>query len=46
MKKAVLYGSTLASFCVEKFSTKGIENLSNESIEERFNEFLKLSSVK
>jgi sugar/nucleoside kinase (ribokinase family) len=46
MKKAVLYGSTLASFCVEKFSTKGIENLSNETIEERFNEFLKLSSVK
>ena len=46
MKKAVLYGSTLASFCVEKFSTKGIENLSNEAIEERFNEFLKLSSVK
>jgi len=45
MKKAVLYGSTLASFCVEKFSTKGIEYLSKEIIEERFNEFVKLSAV-
>ncbi len=26
LKRAVIYGSTLASFCVEKFSTKGIEN--------------------
>jgi len=35
----------LASFCVEKFSTKGIEYLSKEIIEERFNEFVKLSAV-
>jgi len=45
MKKAVLYGSTLASFCVEKFSTKGIENLSKSEIEERFNNFVNLSKV-
>lgn len=45
MKKAVIYGSTLASFCVEKFSSKGIENLSKETIENRFNEFIKLSQV-
>lgn len=45
MKKAVLYGSTLASFCVQKFSTKGIENLSKSEIEERFNEFVNLSKV-
>ncbi|MDA3860278.1 MAG: PfkB family carbohydrate kinase [Melioribacteraceae bacterium] len=45
MKKAVIYGSTLASFCVEKFSTKGIENLSKETIEGRFKEFINLSRV-
>lgn len=45
MKKAVIYGSTLASFCVEKFSTKGIESLSKESIENRFNKFVELSKV-
>lgn len=45
MKKAIIYGSTLASFCVEKFSTKGIENLSKETIEGRFNEFIELSRV-
>jgi len=45
MKKAILYGSTLASFCVEKFSTKGIEKLSTETIEGRFNEFINLSRV-
>ncbi len=43
MKKAVIYGSTLASFCVEHLSIKGIENLSKEKIRERFNEFLNLS---
>ncbi len=45
MKKSIIYGSTLASFCVEKFSTKGIENLSKETIEKRFNEFIELSRV-
>ncbi len=45
MKKAIIYGSTIASFCVEKFSTKGIENLSKETIEKRFNEFIELSRV-
>jgi SagB-type dehydrogenase family enzyme len=28
MKRAVIYGSAMASFCVEKFSTKGLEELS------------------
>ncbi len=27
MKRAVVYGSAMASFCVEKFSTKGLEEL-------------------
>ncbi len=45
MKKAVLYGSALASFCVGEFSTKGIENKTKEDIEKRFNEFVELSRV-
>ena len=44
MKRAVIYGSTLASFCVEKFSTKGIEDLSYLQIQDRFREFIKISS--
>jgi len=43
MKRAVVYGSTMASFCVERFSTKGLEDLSNLQIHERFVEFLELS---
>jgi sugar/nucleoside kinase (ribokinase family) len=43
LKKAVVYGSVMASFCVEKFSTKGIENLTTEKIAQRYNEFVDLS---
>jgi sugar/nucleoside kinase (ribokinase family) len=43
MKKAVIYGSALASYCVEHLSTKGIENLTREKIQERYREFLRLS---
>ncbi len=43
MKQAVIYGSTMASFCVEKFSTQGIEGLTNLQILDRFNEFRELS---
>lgn len=45
LKRAVIYGSTMASFCVEKFSTKGIEDLSNIEIRSRYLEFLELSKV-
>lgn len=45
LKRAVIYGSTMASFCVEKFSTKGIEDLSNIEIQSRYVEFLELSKV-
>lgn len=44
IKCAVIYGSTMASFCVEKFSTKGLEDLSYLQIQDRFREFKKLSS--
>lgn len=44
LKRAVVYGSIIASFCVEKFSTKGLENLSPLEIRNRFIEFRDLSS--
>lgn len=43
LRKAVIYGSVMASFCVEQFSTKGIENLTEEKIQKRYSEFVELS---
>jgi len=43
MKRAVVYGSAMASFCVEKFSTKALEDLSYLRIQDRFREFINLS---
>jgi len=43
MKNAVVFGSALASFCVEKFGTERIENLSEEDISNRINSFVSLS---
>lgn len=43
MKNAVIYGSALASFCVEKFGTERMENLSKEEIKERLNQFKSLT---
>ncbi len=43
MKRAVIYGSAMASFCVEKFSTKALEDLSYLQIQDRFREFRNLS---
>jgi sugar/nucleoside kinase (ribokinase family) len=42
-KRAVIYGTVLASFCCSKFSTEGIEDLSMEQIAERFQDIRKLS---
>ena len=44
MRNAVIFGSALASFCVEKFGTEKIKNLTQEEIAGRVNEFVKLSS--
>jgi len=44
MKNAIIYGSALASFCVEKFGTERIKNLSEDEISQRVQEFVKLSS--
>lgn len=43
MKNAVIYGSALASFCVEKFGTERIKNLSEAEIAGRVSDFVKLS---
>lgn len=43
MKRAVIYGSTIASFSVESFSIERIRDLSAFEIKDRFNEFKQLS---
>jgi len=45
LKCAVIYGSSMASFCVEKFSTKGLEELSYLQIQDRYREFLNISRI-
>ncbi|MNK78831.1 putative sugar kinase YdjH [compost metagenome] len=44
MKNALIYGSALASFCVEKFGTERLLNLSQEEITNRLQQFVSLSS--
>ena len=44
MKRAIIYGSAMASFCVEKFGAERILNLTQEEIKERVNEFVTLSA--
>ncbi|NOX18488.1 MAG: sugar kinase [Chlorobi bacterium] len=43
IKRAVIYGSAVASFCVGKFSVKGLEDLDMLQIKDRFREFKKLA---
>lgn len=43
MKNAIIYGSNLASFCVEKFGTQRMESLTNEEITERLKQFKQLT---
>lgn len=44
MKNAIIYGSALASFCVEKFGTEKIIHLKKEEINDRLLQFVNLSS--
>ena len=46
MKRGIIYGSALASFCVEKFSTEGLKGLTQEQIQGRIKEFTKMVKVK
>ena len=43
MKNAVIYGSNLASFCVEKFGTERMQNLTKEEMENRLQQFKQLT---
>ncbi|MGB8248521.1 MAG: PfkB family carbohydrate kinase [Chlorobium sp.] len=43
LRKGVLYGSAMASFCVEKFGTDRIASLDLLEIEDRYQSFLDLS---
>jgi len=45
MKKAVVYGSAMASFCVEKFGTERLLELNDEDVEERVKLFLTLADM-
>lgn len=43
MKNAIIQGSNLASFCVEKFGTERMENLSKEEVNQRLQQFKSLT---
>lgn len=42
MKRAIIYGSAMASFCVEKFGTDRIVGLTDQEVNERVQEFVDL----
>ncbi|MDD3003662.1 PfkB family carbohydrate kinase [Flavobacterium sp.] len=43
MKNAIIYGSNLASFCVEKFGTERMEHLQQDEVVERLKQFKALT---
>jgi hypothetical protein len=42
MKRAIIHGSAMASFCVEKFGTERLVELSDEQLNRRLQEFVDL----
>ena len=42
MKRAIIFGSAMASFCVEKFGTERLINLNQEQVDERVKQFINL----
>ncbi len=42
MKRGIIYGSAMASFCVEKFGTERMLNLKQEEVDDRVQEFIDL----
>ncbi|WP_199223414.1 PfkB family carbohydrate kinase [Brumimicrobium oceani] len=44
MKRGIIAGSAMASFCVEKFGTEKLENLTKTEIEDRIQEFVQLTN--
>lgn len=45
MKRAIIYGSALASFCVEKFGTENILDIDANKLRDRVSDFRRLSYV-
>lgn len=43
MKNAIIYGSNLASFCVEEFGTKRMQRLTREDVDARLQQFKMLT---
>jgi len=43
MRKAVVYGSAMASFCVEKFGTERLLQITEGELESRVDEFRELA---
>jgi len=44
LKTAIIYGSAMASFCVEEFSLGKMKSLTKEDIDNRVNQFVKMTS--
>lgn len=45
MRRAVIFGSVMASFCVEQFGPERLKNLDERVIQQRYNEFKELSQI-
>ena len=45
MRRAVIMGSVMASFCVEKFGPERLKNLTEKEIYDRYREFRQLSEI-
>lgn len=45
MKRAIVAGSALASFCVEEFGTKRMEDITENDLDDRIEEFVELMTV-
>lgn len=43
LKRAVIHGSNLASFCVERFGTKRMQNLKRDEVDDRLHQFKTLT---
>jgi hypothetical protein len=43
VRRAVIYGTVMASFCVEEFSVKGMSSLNIDAIKRRFKDLKEVS---
>jgi len=45
LRRAMTYGSVMASFCVEEFGTERVRRLTREQIDERFADFQRMTAL-